>query len=502
MAKKSAKKKAVRRTKKAEPQPTENTGRRRMLANAVRSISRYYNDSDDIDPRRSINDECGYPATDSITLQNYRDMYLREGVASRVVEIFPSESWLLTPTVTEDANPQTSTEFERDWEGLNREIAGSSWYQGETGGIVWDYLQRVDVLSGIGSYGVILIGIDDGLPLHEPVKGFERDMPTSPVGEYNVLFFRAFSEDLAQITAYETDPSNSRYGQPTQYALTVGTGDGTLDSSGGSASPTQSTVNVHWSRIIHIADNLRSSELFGLPRQLQVFNYLLNIRKLLGASPEMYYKGAFPGISFETHPELGGDVDIDNDDMRTMIENYANGLQRYIMLLGMSANSLRTQVEDPSDHLQVQIDAICIRLGVPKRIFMGSERGELASGQDERAWNRRLSKRQNDYLSPRVISPTIDRLILFGVLSEPGDGYTILWPSMDNLTDEQRAVIAAKRTESMVKYLQGGGENLLHPKDFLTGVLEIEDDVAEGYLENVMPAEDEGEFDVDTEGDT
>ena len=44
-------------------------------------------------------------------------------------------------------------------------------------------------------------------------------------------------------------------------------------------------------------------------------------------------------------------------------------------------------------------------------------------------WNKRVIKRQHDYVSPMVIRPLIDRLIEMGVLSEPKE-YEIKWPSI------------------------------------------------------------------------
>ena len=43
------------------------------------------------DPRRDLDDECGYPK--SISTEQYRRMYEREGIANRVVGVYPEESW-------------------------------------------------------------------------------------------------------------------------------------------------------------------------------------------------------------------------------------------------------------------------------------------------------------------------------------------------------------------------------------------------------------------------
>ena len=41
------------------------------------------------DPRRDIDKDCGYPATTEITIEMYRDLYDRDAVATRVVDVMP-----------------------------------------------------------------------------------------------------------------------------------------------------------------------------------------------------------------------------------------------------------------------------------------------------------------------------------------------------------------------------------------------------------------------------
>src|SRR3990167_332155 len=133
----------------------------------------------------------------------------------------------------------------------------------------------------------------------------------------------------------------------------------------------------------------------------------------------MYWRGALNGLSFETHPQLGGDVETDDDAFKDMLENYRNGLQRDIKTVGYTVKSLAPTVSDPTPFIDGQITAICIKLGMPQRIFMGSERGELASTQDDSSWNDRLKHRQEMYVTPCIIIPFIDRMIATGVLPKP-----------------------------------------------------------------------------------
>ena len=60
--------------------------------------------------------------------------------------------------------------------------------------------------------------------------------------------------------------------------------------------------------------------------------------------------------------------------------------------------------------------------GIPLRIMTGSERGELASTQDDGNWASRIEERQLHFAEPMILRPLIDRLIELRALPEPSDG--------------------------------------------------------------------------------
>ena len=625
------------------------------------------------DPRRDVDEECGFPKGE-ITPQMYQDLFDRDAIAARVVEVLPEESWQTSPTVYESESAEI-TQFEDTWDNLARTLKGESFYQDEQGSPIWEYLSRADKLSGIGQYGVILLGLNDGLPLNMPVqtwedrkpdntypgatggffmpgssvpmpntlpnddhtgvgtdaqyqsqftavkqdtkgqtkgkdylsndptgtpgkdvkspesklltssgkkpfdpdndgdddsnpmtdfdhdggtgnplptrentygnndqdykledtdteeqegdneeqdnqyqgltqdeidlivKGISTDGPLDPKdleainnpdedtdGQYmgpkyeprvNLNYIRVFPQAQAQITQYERDISSPRFGQPVMYLITFN--DPRMQHSG-TGLPIASQ-NVHWTRIIHIADNLTSSEVFGVERMRTVLNNLLSLKKLYPGSAEMYWRGAFPGYSLETNPQLGGDVSIDEESTRNMMEDYTNGLQRFLLLMGMSAKSLAPQVVDPTPQINVQIEAICIKLGIPIRVFKGSERGELASSQDDEAWNDRLKKRQSQYITPRIIVPFVDRLINIGVLPKP-KGYSVSWEDLDSLNDSEKATNANTLTTALSAYISGSCESLITPKDYLVHFMHFTDEQAESMIESAKAEAD------------
>ena len=418
------------------------------------------------DKRRSIEDECGHPKTVEVDPWKLKDMYETDPIAARVVEVFPKECFQVTPLVYEDEDPDNVTPFEEAWDNLGNQLRGENcWYKEDEGSPVWNYLLRADILSRVGQYGVILLGLDDGLDMSEPVEGIvEKNSESKSIGKdkvagegdqvqessngktgdaqaqaqvppegkkrqavYNLtvnaeetkgrklLFVRVLPETLATVTSYETNITSPRYGMPTAYNVTI---NDPREFHTGIGLPTLSK-QVHWTRIVHIADNVTSNECFGRPAMRPVLTRLLDLQKLYGSSAEGYWRACINLMTFETHPQLGGDVDFDADDIKDQWEKTSNSLDRAMVLAGMSAKAVAPNVIDPTPHILVQIEAICIKLAIPKRVFMGSERGELASSQDDSAWNDRIKQRQANHVTPRIIIPFIDRLIQVGVLPEP-----------------------------------------------------------------------------------
>ena len=469
-----------------------------------------------MDPRRDYDKECGYPLTENITVQDYKRAYDRDPIAARVVDVLPDECWKVQPTVYEDEDTTSVTAFEEAWDNLGKSLKGGSFYQDEEGSPIWEHLNRLDRLCGIGAFGVLLLGLNDlqqGETLSKPVRGFENqyqdqdeeqdqsplerqyadnetdytgsDSLTSPQEnskgpeELKLLFMRVFDESLIQVTRYESSTASARYGQPVLYTLTFVN---PIEQAKGGIGLPIATQTVHWTRIIHVADNCNSSEVFGTPRMQTVWNRILDLTKLYGGSAEMYWKGAFPGISLNIDPKMGGDIAIDQDGIRDAMWKYTNSLQRWFALAGVTASSLSPQVVDPTQQINVQTEAICVKLAIPKRIFMGSERGELASSQDAGSWNDRLIGRQKTFITPKLIIPFVDRLIHIGVLPEP-EGYSVSWPEVGT---NQAAKIAngVAILGGLGTYVSMGLESVIELQDVYVRLFGMKEEEVRAILEN------------------
>lgn len=457
----------------------------RMIANATladrATLSRYlgmsYMDSTG-DYKRDLYTALGYPTT--LCFDNYLSRYARQDIAKRIVAAPVEEAWQFLPSIVEDEDPKNTTQFEKALEELGKRVN------------LFDVIERADLLSGIGRFGVIVLGYDDGKEAwKQPVEGTRE-----------LKFLLPFSEKSVTIEQFVTDGSDPRYNLPEFYKISPQTLNNQVDT----VSLTGTHV-VHWSRVIHLAEGLLEDDVYGEPRLRSVWNRLEDIERLSGGSAEMFWRGAFPGMGFNLDPDMVWDETVTDSQGRTPreaqeeeIEALIHGLRRYARLQGIKAEQFLPQVASPLEHLDAQFQLISAATGIPKRILTGSERGELASSQDEDAWIRKLDRRRRRYLEPKIIRPIIDRFIAHGVLPEPSDGYQVNWPDMLTTDGMEQAEIAAKTTEALSKYAQSPGiESVVPVEVFLKEVMGFSYDLVESIASSIKEkmANEQDEIDKD-----
>jgi len=429
---------------------------------------------------RDIDNELNYPS--NFSALDYFTLFDRSDIAEKVVTVYPDDCWSVTPKVYENEEP-SKTEFETVWDELEQKHN------------IFHYLYRADVLSGIGRFGVLLLGLDDGNDLMVPVPGLDdRGESTVSTKQLNLLFARPFPEHLVEVKELEKDVRNPRYGLPKYYQINLSPDGNTLTGENESFH----TKLVHWTRVIHLADNRGSSEIYGKPRQKAVLNRLLDLKKVLGGSAEMFWRGAFPGYSFEVDPEFAAAAGLNNeedikefkDSMEKEFQAYADGLKRYLASVGVTAKSLAPQVANPEKHVFVQLKIISTVIGVPFRIFMGSEMGSLASSQDTRNWNKKLKRRQNHYLTPMVIRPFVNRMMDIGVLPRI-DNPIIEWPDLDTMTEQDKADLADKITTALQKYVSGKVEKLMPVDAYLGDILGLSPEKVQSIIDTLKESKEE-----------
>jgi hypothetical protein len=414
---------------------------------------------------RNLYEALGYKR--NLTFQDYYSRYARQDIARRIVEAPVDSTWRQKPEISQ-GDPETETPFEKAVADLVQQRQ------------LWHYLKRLDRLSGIGEFGVMLLGFNDGAELDQPVQSATELLYLQPLLQHSV-----------QIERYVIDTGDERYALPEMYKLKPNTD--TMDAT--QPQLVRTDQRVHWTRVIHVAEGLEENDVFGTPRLKAVFNRLQDLELITGGSAEMFWRGAFPGLGFMARE--GANFDPNQaDDLEDEITSYIHGLRRYMKLKELDIEQLSAEVADPSNHVDMLVSIISSATGIPKRILMGSERGELASTQDKENWADRVEERRNDHATPRIVRPLIDRLMGVGVLPEAED-YDVMWPSVYTPNEKDQATVANTRTQALTAYSNApGAEILMPPRQYFEFILGLEPEQIEQIMEagEQAAAEEEAEI--------
>lgn len=387
---------------------------------------------------RDYYNKLGYPV--ELTFEQCLAKYMREDIAARIVDFPPEETWGDGVTVLDgdDSDPVDDSPFALEFAALSERLR------------LAHYCERADKMAGVGRYGALLIGVAGDTALSTPVERL--------ITSADVLYLRPYAEPNASINTFVMDPANARYGLPELYNITM---------MSGANGQGITTVPVHWSRIIHIAEGLLDNDVYGIPRLQRVYNKLDDLMKTVGGSAEATWKLMRKGGIFNLAPDARLSP-ADEAAFEEQIDEVDHGLRRYFQLRGMEYTDLGGEVVDPTGIVDLILSLISGTTGIPKRILIGSERGELASSQDERNWAKRVAKRQRNWAEPTIIRPFVDRLIQWGALPPPAMGqYHAKWWPLAETTALEQMELAQGYSQVVERMAQPGVEMVVDVPKFL-----------------------------------
>lgn len=397
------------------------------------------------DGARDLYEVCGYPRV--LTPADHEEVYRRGDIGARILDAFPDATWRESPIIKAESDKTGEGAFKKSIDALAMECN------------LWYALKRLDLLMGFGHYGVMLIGMAGAEPLDQEVRA---------KGSNKIIYLAPHSERTADVTWWENNPANPRYGKPLIYNITTGVG---RTGHGGG----ERRVTVHHSRVIHVAEKALDDVAIGQPRLERVWNRLMDVDKTVGGSAEIYWQNAALIRAWVAAPDVEWDPE-EQKDMEDQLEELMHGLRRDVRLRGVEPKPVAGSPADPAGAFDKALDLIAGAIGIPKRILIGSERGELSSEQDEVNWAARIEERRKHFADPLVIRPFIDRCIEYGILKAPEGGkYIIEWPGGDGLGAQAKAEIADKNASALQKYVSTPGAEFVVPvEEFRSTFLGLE----------------------------
>ncbi len=389
--------------------------------------------------RRDMYEILGYKTV--ITNQDYRDRYERGGLAGKIVDVLPDAAWRGSMEVREDKDESKDTPFEKEWKAFDERLQ------------VQAKLLRVNKLSRLSNYACLLIG--DGKPLDadlsngngttdsiiylRPLSGGGGPTTGRPVGVSRAV---ATSNDAqCSIKTLQRDSTNPRFGLPEFYQL-----------NGSDMDVSNVGVAVHWSRIVHVAEGCLEDDIYGQPALDRVWNLFDDLLKVTGGGAEAFWLRANAGLQLDVDkemtlptPKAGEKSELQK--LKDQAEEYAHQMTRMMQTRGVNIKQLGSDVANFAAPADAIITQIAGSKGIPKRILTGSEMGELASSQDRENWKDVVNGYQTQQLGPYLVRQLADRLIAYNYLPKPAGGpnvYTVFWPHIQTLTEQERADGAAK----------------------------------------------------------
>ena len=378
---------------------------------------------------RDLYTALGYKKPNQIKFADYVSRYYRGDIAKAIVDKPVRACWRKPPTLVESESDET--DLEKDYAELVDRLALN------------DYFSRLDRMARIGTYAVLLMGFDDGENFSEEVRSAQR-----------LLYVMPYNQDSAKIDIYDTDSQSERYGQPLIYSVKMKRGN------------SSQTHKVHWSRVIHVCEDPLEGDVEGTPCLRAVLNRLEDLDRILGAAAEGYWRGALPGWALSRIP---GFTDTqDKTELEEKMVKWLHGYERWMALGGYEIKALTPQVSDPSKHVSVALDMVAATANIPKRVLLGSERGELASSMDEQNWRETVEARQLHHCEARITRPFVNRNIAIGTLAKPAESYDFHWPSLYEESDQDRAKVGETMARMLKSYVDAmGAEDILPPEMLL-----------------------------------
>jgi hypothetical protein len=413
---------------------------------------------------RDVYAALGYK--DTLTFDDYLGRYFRQDMAKAVIDRPVNASWKGEITVIENTKSK-KTKFERQWHELYIKLKLKSIFV------------RADKLTGLGSYSVMLLGLND----ISTTKGFLNKVKKGA----KLIYVKPFSEKSAIIETWETNQQSPRYGLPLTYKITINQQNLKNSSTTRVKMVTSfdSTLLVHYSRIIHITEDILEDEVYGIPSLEVVFNRLMDLEKLIGGDAEMFWRGARPGYTGNVKPDYEMTPEM-LADLQDQIKEFEHNLKRVLVNEGVDYKSLEQQIADPTSHVDIQVQMISAVKGIPKRILVGSERGELSSAQDKQEWDSYVTSRREEKNEPCILRPFIDHMIEYKIIEAPkNNDYMIIWDKLFNLSDSEKVELGKNRAISLKEYSTNPSAQYMLPYEmFLKFLMGLDDNQISTIVEH------------------
>lgn len=352
--------------------------------------------------KRDYYDAFGYKKI--LTYEDLRAKYERQDITQRIVDEPVTAIWDYPPELNivpfaADFNGELPENA--DFVAQLREIAQKM--------RLWQQFARADKLCAFGRFSVLVLGLPGSF-----------SAPLRQASLEDLRYIQPFPDPCVQVSKWDRDQTSPRFGRPLEYEINFNVADIIPEQLAGATSlrkADQRKIPVHWTRVIHVVDNPLENDLLGIPRVQVIHNLLDDLLKTAGGTAEVFWNTGNRGMQVN----VDKDMEMQPEDEKALsdeLDEFQHNLRRYIRTRGVEIKNLGSDVADPRGTFEVLVSLLAGATGIPQRILMGAEAGQLASEQDRANWAVVIDKRRKHFAMPSIILPFVERMQMLGAFPE------------------------------------------------------------------------------------
>ena len=394
-------------------------GMRKRLASA---ISGTYDNADTL---HNIYLDYGYPT--ELQFSNYWNMFRRFGIAKNVVELPVDTCWISHPEI--DGSDKFNTAFE----SLSERIK------------FWHRMKGLDNRQRVGRYAGMFMRAKDGKRPEEPLEG-------TLGGELALVEIMPLYESQLQVLTVDDDVTSESYGMPTMYEFN-GSAEGSRNEK------ISNNFNIHPSRLVLASEGADDGGIYGISSLEAPYNSLMDLRKIMGAGGEGFYKNASKDVVFELKDASSA---MQNRELlKEFNDNYddwaANRSRRSIWTPGLEAKTLDSNLVNPKEFFFNCLYDVSAATKTAATIIIGQQTGRMASTEDTSQYLTMNQSRRENFLT-ELVESQIDWFIRYGIL--PASEYTVTWDDLLASSDKEQLSNAKEMTLINKQSFDSGGDQI------------------------------------------
>lgn len=403
------------------------------------------------DTFHDIGTEYGYP--EELTFSMFWNMYRRFGIASNIVELSVDTCWSTSPTVEGVS--------ESDFDRLQKKLK------------LWSRLKGLDQRQRVGRYGGLFMRVKDNLTPENPIAG-------KMSGIESIESITPLYESQLEVLNVETNTASVNYGQPTMYQFSSA-------AVGDNNDNTATTFKIHPDRIVIWAEGADDGSIFGQSVLEAPYNSLMDLRKIIGAGGEGFYKNAAQNVVFELTDASSAKANANLlTKFSAQISDFMrNRMKRALWTPGLKPSVLNASLAQPKEFFEVAMADVAAAVKLPATIIIGQQTGRLASDEDSRQFAGQNQTRRENFLTDAT-SKVIDWFMEWGILA--ASDFEIEWDDLRARSDEEKIASGDQMAAINQKQFQASQPAVFTPEEIrdASGF----DTEPEGEISEALPEEE------------